>query len=97
MPRRVAPGKYAPLRAYLAAQPGPSVTLSPRAIERLLGAPLPDGAGSRWWWANTATTAQGRAWAAAGWRVTSIRLRLSQEAITFVRSAPPRDGDPARP
>ena len=82
------PSRYQPLADYLAGLPPEmtTVTLSPRAIERLIGVPLPGGAGSRWWWANTSTTVQGRTWTAAGWRVASIKLRPGGEAITFVRA-----------
>jgi hypothetical protein len=86
--------KYEPLRDHLAGYAaGDQLLLSFREIEELVG-PLPRGARRlRQWW-NNKSTAQARAWRAAGWRV---RLAdIGTEQVLFERLLPrPTDSPPA--
>jgi hypothetical protein len=78
--------KYEPLRDHLAGYAaGDQLLLGFGEIEELVG-PLPRGARRlRQWW-NNKTTAQGRAWRAAGWRV---RLAdIGTEQVLFERLSP---------
>ena len=69
------PAKYAPLQRYLAAVSGDTVTLSVAEIEAIIGAPLPQTAVQRQWWANHHKPPQGRAWLAAGWQTSRVPQR----------------------
>ena len=79
--------KYDPLRRFLAAQPREVhvLMLTFAEIERLLGAPLPRGAYTATFWANTRETQQGRCWLGAGWRRSHLRVRHAVPEVTFVR------------
>jgi hypothetical protein len=89
MPRWPSRHKYAPLAAYLAAQPGDRVMLTFAELEAILGAALPPSARTPPWWANTRlASAQGRAWLGAGWRVARVDLRDEPPAVTFARGRP---------
>jgi hypothetical protein len=79
------PEKYAPLAAFLTAQPptAPTVTLTLPEVEQLLGRPLPAGAWARTWWQGQ--KGRGRPWLAAGWRVAGTAMRLATPTVTFVR------------
>jgi hypothetical protein len=88
------PSKYQPLADWLAAQPGPCVTLSFADMAQLLGAPLPGTARSEvgWWtpdgpdswWARGEHGAiHARLWHAAGWHVTAVDL--VSRRVTFTR------------
>ena len=83
------PLKYEPLRAYLVAQTGDTVTLTltPEAIETILGAPLPASARIVSWWGNSRRDGHSRAWLDAGWRVTGHNFRLAKPTVTFTRVA----------
>ncbi len=90
------PLKYEPLRRYLAAQVGETVTLTFAEIEGLIGASLPASAEQRSWWVNRTDGGfpQMRAWQSAGWRVSTVRLRSVARSVTFVRRwVSPVDGD----
>ncbi len=67
---------YQPLGAYLAQHPGPTLTLTFREVEAILGRPLPPSAsaeGARAWWTNDAGHSQADyGWLAAGWEVHSV-------------------------
>ena len=85
--------KYAPWRAYLMglSPEVAEVTLSFAELAALLGEPLPGGAWSRQFWANTrapaGATSQAGAWRSAGWRVRWVRRQGEAAAVTFVRAA----------
>jgi hypothetical protein len=82
------PSKYAPLAAFLAAQPPETitVTLTCAEIETLIGAPLPRAAGDPTWWGNMADgRAQAQAWLSTGWRTTRVMLGTGIPTITFAR------------
>ena len=85
----VAADDYRPLTAYLTAHPANEVTLTFAELASLLGAPLPDAAWQRAWWANT-DSVQGRAWLTAGWAVRWVRRQSDAAAVTFVRRWPAR-------
>lgn len=63
--------KYDPLADYLRSQVAPEVNLSFRAVEKIIGEPLPDSAMRSQWWANEtsskSTHVQRLAWSAAGY------------------------------
>jgi len=84
------PLKYDPLRAYLAAQAGDTVTLTVAEIETILGTSLPASAWNGVFWANAAhgwdASSQARAWLDAGWRVTGRNFRIAYPAVTFSRA-----------
>ena len=84
------PSKYQPLADYLAALPAETarVTLPLHQIEHLLGEPLPQGARSPVWWANTPRLAHARAWMGVGWYVTARSLWSTPRTVTFARVAP---------
>jgi hypothetical protein len=89
--------KYEPLRRYLAAQPGETVTLTLTfaELEGLIGASLPTSAEQRSWWVNRTDGGlpQMRAWQRAGWRVSTVGLRSVPRAVTFARRwVEPTDG-----
>ena len=86
MPMRYGPRKYDPLADYLAALTVDEVTLTFAEIEAIIGAPLPPSARLRTWWANTAGSAQARAWRSAGWRMARRQLHSATPAVTFVRA-----------
>jgi hypothetical protein len=78
--------RYEPLRAYLSRVSEPTLTLSYKEIEGLLGRRLPPTAyGKSWrqWWANTETHSQALAWLRAGWRV--VRPDLANKRVEFRR------------
>jgi hypothetical protein len=80
-------GSYAPLAAYLAAQPpgALSVPLTFQDIEGILEDKLPPSAGEhRAWWSNDPTKPQSAAWLDEGWRTTSVNM--SEGRLTFVRT-----------
>ena len=79
------PAKYEPLRRYLAAQPGETVTLTFPEIEVILSAAFPVSAQEPRWWANDRGSVQSRAWRRVGWRVVETRLRSVPRAVTFER------------
>src|SRR5215216_5577009 len=56
------PDPYRPLRHFLVARPRAETTVTFHALEALLGAPLPDEAWRREWWANDRALPQARAW-----------------------------------
>jgi hypothetical protein len=83
------PARYAPLGQYLAAVPGPRVTLTFAEIETLVGRPLPLSAVQyRDWWTAPATRSnpQAGSWLSVGWQVAHADLR--GRMITFVRQPP---------
>jgi hypothetical protein len=78
--------KYDPLAAFLAASTTPTVTLSFRQVELILGEPLPFSARNyREWWANNTTNhVNSQSWLGAGWRVAERGINMEQETVTFV-------------
>src|SRR5215208_1973531 len=84
-----APGLFDRLRAALLSREGEELTLTFAALERLLGAALPDDAWLRAWWANDPRSPRARAWLAAGWRVRWVRRSGDEAAVTFSRSPVP--------
>jgi hypothetical protein len=55
-----------------------------RAVEKILGAPLPKSAHDyQAWWANDASHSQAKAWLAAGWQTEN--LNLAGQTVEFVR------------
>ncbi len=89
MPKFYAERKYEPLRAYLAAQPGPELTLTFLEVEAIIGARLPRSARARAWWMESAAGPQTRAWRAAGWAVAQVAPRPAPGLVTFARRGPP--------
>jgi len=88
------PDPYAGLHRALLAHAGGELTITFDELERLLGAPLPDDAWRRVWWANTPRVAHAQAWLAAGFRVHWVRRRGDTAAVTFARSGPPAHPSP---
>src|SRR5215211_1650239 len=84
--RAPVPDPYAGLHRALLAHAGGELTITFDELERLLGAPLPDDAWRRVWWANTPRVAHAQAWLAAGFRVHWVRRRGDTAAVTFARS-----------
>jgi len=87
--------KYEALRRYLEGQPGttPSVTVTFRQIERILGFPLPNSARSyQAWWAND-TTHSHAVWLEAGWKTREVDM--ASERVTFVRAGHTVSAGPA--
>jgi hypothetical protein len=82
--------KYAPLAAYLAAQPleTVSVTLTLAEIEAILGAALPRGAVTRQWWYDTRNKALLPVSMTAHWQVARVTMRTVNQTITFTRLPP---------
>lgn len=75
---------YAPLVQSLEVASGPTVELSFRELEVLLGRQLPPSAiKRREWWANSEQSSQGRAWLGAGWKVRTVDL--FGRRVRFVR------------
>ena len=76
---------YQPLGAYLAGQPGPTITLTFREVEAILSRPLPPSAsaeGARAWWTNDAGHSQADyGWLAAGWVVVTVDR--GHQTVTF--------------
>ena len=77
---------YQPLGAYLARQPGPTVTLPFREVEAILARPLPPGARTnRAWWDNYHARAHAyHGWLAVGWR--SEGVDMARQVVTFRQS-----------
>lgn len=90
------PGKYEPLRNHLAAadKTAGQLIMSWAEIEQLVGT-LPGRANSGNWWLGPApTTAQARAWLAAGWQPQSV---VPGKIVVFVpgAAAPPQQNPAA--
>jgi hypothetical protein len=88
--------KYAPLTAFLRAQPTQvdRITLTLAEIEALIGGPLPRTAYTKRqsWWSNGRSLTQMRAWREAGWRVAALPWRPDGPpywGVTFAREAQP--------
>ncbi len=77
--------KYAPLYQYLVTSGKESVKIRFRALEDILGFPLPGSARAyRAWWSNDKTHVQAEdGWLACGWRVTQVNLE--DTAVTFTK------------
>lgn len=88
------PSTYAPLAAYLAAQPPTTltVTLTLAEIEQVLGVMLPPVARTRGWWKATGRWGQPRPWHAVGWEVSQVEFRTVPPRITFTRVPQKADG-----
>ena len=83
-------GKYSPLRQYLGAATGPTLTLSFGFVEAVLGETLPRSAyTSRGWWSDSHNDSQTASWRAAGWRMACVDLQ--EQTVTFVRQPTPQD------
>ena len=81
------PRKYAPLAAWLLAQPTEEHILGFAAIEQILGTSLPDSASRPQWWANTTkahTNVQREAWRAADY---DAFLMKDQASVRFVKAS----------
>ncbi len=77
---------YAPLRHYLASQPGDQVVLTLPEIERIISRPLPAYARKSGFWGNNPwTNGPAWAWREAGWHVLRRTYQPPTWAITFVR------------
>ncbi len=81
------PLKYEPLRRYLLAQSGETVTLTLAEIEAIIGTPLPASARRRPWWTNLRDHQPMHmlAWWSAGWRASTVGLWSIPPSVTFVR------------
>jgi len=81
------PVLFQPLAAFLTAQPPATtaVTLTLAELAQLLGRPLPASASTRTWWGTRPSSAQARAWLAAGWRAQPQTRQLPVQ-IVFVRA-----------
>ena len=77
------PSKYDALRDYLNEQSGPTVTLTFRQIEKLLGFVLPESARRHTaWWANAkGSHTYSKAWTSGGWKARPL---LTRESVQFV-------------
>ena len=85
------PGKYAPLTAYLAGQPGDQVELSLSEVEAIIGASLPRHAWQSTFWGNQPRwNGAARSWRSVGWRVVKRTYRPPGWVITFVRDGASR-------
>ncbi len=76
--------RYHGLARHLAAQPGPTRTMTFAAVAATTyGRTLPSGAyGTRAFWTNSANQSQARyGWLAVGWRVESVDLE--RQLVTF--------------
>lgn len=75
--------RYAPLRTLLeeaAARGDELVVLQFDEVEELVGALPPPAATSKTWWVGKSSP-QGRAWAAAGWRVDTVGFAARRVAF----------------
>ncbi len=83
------PSRYQPLADYLVGLPPATmrVTLMVPEIETIVGEPLPRGARSPNWWANTPRLDHARAWMGVGWYVTGRSLWATPQTVTFERAA----------
>jgi hypothetical protein len=81
------PSKYAPLTAFLRAQPPEttSVVLTLADVEAIIGEALPRTAAARVWWYPGRSRAVPPAWIIAGWAVTQTTMRTATPTITFTR------------
>jgi hypothetical protein len=80
--------KYDPLAQYLRSQSASGLTLSFKAIERLLDAQLPRSAREQqeWWWNDLAPDSshvQARSWVRSGYLVTNVDF--AEQTVTFAR------------
>jgi hypothetical protein len=90
MSRTFGPRKYDPLIRYLTALPAEAVTLTFAELEAIIGAPLPEAARQRSYWANSRRGQfTGPPWLRAGWRVARTDLRRAEPAVTFARVTNP--------
>ncbi len=86
-------GKYAPLFGHLTGLAENRWDATFRDVEAVLGHPLPPSARKHQaWWSNTTSLAGGRAWLAAGWRTSNVRI--ARETVSFVRDRGQRDESP---
>ena len=88
------PSNYAPLAAFLAAQPPDTtaVTLTFGEITALMGGAVPRRMATKQFWTN-AQRGTVSVWHAAGWQVTRTTMRAAVPTITFTRM-PRREGTP---
>lgn len=89
-------GKYEPLRQFLSALEAPSLHLTFRDIEAMIGSELPKSALiHRAWWSNTEIGhSHAQSWLGAGWQTAAIDL--AERKVAFERqpgaaAAPQRD------
>lgn len=77
--------RYAPLAAFLQAQPGDRVVLSFADVEKIIDGPLPAYARKHpSWWANDSVGhVQSRQWLQVGWRMYTTSI--AEEKVTFYR------------
>ena len=80
--------KYDPLAQYLRSQSASDLTLSFKAIEKLLEAQLPRSAWEQqeWWWNDLAPDSshvQARSWVRSGYLVTNVDF--AEQTVTFAR------------
>jgi hypothetical protein len=95
MPRADAPGKYAPLCAWLAALPAEQerAVLTLTAIEGLIGSALPTGAWLRAFWASSNVARHN--WNRVGFRAQFARPDYHTGQVTFTRMTPGKGTFPA--
>jgi len=86
--------KYDPLTTYLKSQPGSSLPITFREIERLVGAKLPGSAYKypAWWSNNPSNNVMTTAWLAAGWVTSDVDV--PGERLVFRRRNPPGEVKP---
>ncbi len=78
--------KYRKLYEHLASIEGSEWRASFGEIERIIGAPLPESARNRYWWANVGKVSrrvQSDAWRCAGWEVADVNM--GAETVVFRR------------
>ena len=81
-----AKGKYAPLSRHLTGLAEDRWDATFEDVEVVLGCRLPPSARKHQaWWSNTNSLAGGRAWLAAGWRTSNVRI--PRETVSFVRDS----------
>jgi hypothetical protein len=95
MPRADAPGKYAPLCAWLAALPAEQerTVLTLTAIEGLIGSALPTSAWLRAFWASSHVARHN--WNRVGFRAQFARPDYHTGRVTVVRMTPGNGTRPA--
>jgi hypothetical protein len=85
----IMPSFYAPLVAFLAAQPPTTttVTVTLAEVEQVLGLALPASASTQTWWFGKHGRQRPKPWVAAGWRVARVSMRTATSTVTFARVA----------
>jgi hypothetical protein len=84
--------RYEPLTRYLEGCREPSLSISFKEVENIIGRTLPASAYKHQpWWANTTTHSHALSWMRAGWKTGDVNL--NRRTVRFARSdGPPRVG-----